>query len=141
MDKQEEVINKMTSDISTDVKKEIGFWREIIHQVRLVYWLMRDPEVPFYLKLIPFIGVVYLLFPFDFVPDMLVGLGQLDDLTILLIGSKTFIELAPPHIVEKHRRAIRLSDGYDEVEAISDSIVIDSEHQVIVEMNGDGENA
>lgn len=127
---------KLTTDISTTMKKEIGFWREIVHQARLVYYLLRDPEVPFYLKLIPFIGVVYLFFPLDFVPDVLVGLGQLDDLTILLIGSKIFIEMAPPHIVAKHRHEIRIRDGYEDTNEIEDAIVIDGNHQISAKSDG-----
>ena len=130
----------MTSDISTNVKKEIGFWREIVHQARLVYCLLRDPDVPIYLKLVPFISLIYLMLPFDFVPDVLVGLGQLDDLTVMLIGSKIFIELAPPHLVSKHRHAIRISDGYEDEEEIADTIIIDSQHEVMDEITKSGEN-
>jgi len=121
----------MTSDLSKQVK-DIGFWREIVHQVRLVFHLLRDPEVPFYLKLLPFIGFVYLLSPIDFVPDLFLGLGQLDDLTVLLVGSKIFMELAPPHIVARHRQAIRASDGFVDSDNIKEAIVIDGEHETVV---------
>ena len=122
----------MTSDLSKQVK-EVGFWREIVHQVRLVFYLLRDPEVPFYLKLVPFIGFVYLLSPIDFVPDLFLGLGQLDDLTVLLVGSKIFMELAPPHIVARHRQAIRASDGFANSDHIKEAIVIDGEHETVAE--------
>jgi len=122
----------MTSDLSKQVK-DIGFWREIVHQVRLVFHLLRDPEVPFYLKLLPFIGFVYLLSPIDFVPDLFLGLGQLDDLTVLVVGSKIFMELAPPHIVARHRQAIRTSDGFTDSDGIKESIIIDGEHQTVAE--------
>ena len=122
----------MTSDLSKQVK-DIGFWREIVHQVRLVFHLLRDPEVPFYLKLVPFIGFVYLLSPIDFVPDLFLGLGQLDDLTVLVVGSKIFMELAPPHIVARHRQAIRTSDGFTDSDGIKESIIIDGEHQTVAE--------
>ena len=130
MDNQNEDM-KMTSDLSKQVK-EVGFWREIVHQVRLVFYLLRDPEVPFYLKLLPFIGFVYLLSPIDFVPDLFLGLGQLDDLTVLLVGSKIFMELAPPHIVARHRQAIRASDGFVDSDNIKEAIVIDGEHETVV---------
>lgn len=97
----------------TKVKKDPGFFREVWQQVRLVFRLLRDPEVPFYLKLLPFVAVVYLLWPLDFLADFAPVAGQLDDLTILLVGSKVFIELAPPHIVARHLDEIRLQDGYD----------------------------
>ncbi len=93
-------------------RKDPGFFREVWQQARLVYYLLRDPEVPFYLKLVPFVAVVYLLWPFDFLPDVFVGLGQLDDLTALLVGAKVFIEMAPPQVVAHHMEQIRVSDGF-----------------------------
>jgi uncharacterized membrane protein YkvA (DUF1232 family) len=129
---------KMTLDISKQVK-EIGFWREIVHQVRLVFYLLRDPEVPFYLKLLPFIGFVYLLSPIDFVPDLFLGLGQLDDLTVLLVGSKIFMELTPPHIVARHRQAIRAKDGFADSDDIKEAIVIDGEHKMVTDTDKKGE--
>ena len=45
--------------------KDPGFWREMWQQIRLIYYLLRDPEVPFYLKLLPFTAVVYFIFPFE----------------------------------------------------------------------------
>jgi uncharacterized membrane protein YkvA (DUF1232 family) len=117
-------------------KNDPGFWREIWQQIRLVYYLIRDPEVPFYLKLIPFTAVLYLIFPFDIIPDIAPFFGQLDDLTALLVSSKVFVELAPQQVVAKHMDAIRVKDGYATMSTtsdneISDAIVIDGKHEVI----------
>ena len=122
-------------------KNEPGFWREIWQQIRLVYNLIRDPEVPFYLKLIPFTAVIYLLWPIDLITDLAPVLGQLDDLTALLVTSKVFVELAPQHVVAKHLDAIREKDGYETLtvkqdnsdEKLEDAIVIDGDHEVVVE--------
>lgn len=118
--------------------KEPGFWREMWQQARLVYYLIRDPEVPFYLKLLPFSAVVYLLFPFDLLTDFAPIIGQLDDITALLVGSKIFIEMAPQHIVVKHMEAIRLQDGYASSESetpddLSAAIIIEGEHEIVEE--------
>jgi len=102
-----------------------GFFREVWQQARLVYALLRDPEVPFYLKLLPFTAVLYLLFPFDLIPDLLPGLGQLDDLTVLFVGAKVFVELAPPHVVARHLDQIRKSDGFSPDDAVNEKIIID----------------
>lgn len=102
-----------------------GFFRELWQQARLVYALLRDPEVPFYLKLLPFTAVLYLLFPFDLMPDLVPVVGQLDDLTALLIGAKLFVELAPPHIVARHLAQIRASDGFSPKEDVDPKIIID----------------
>lgn len=66
------------------------------HQGQLAYKLMRHPEVPLVLKLIPVVAILYVLSPVDLVPDVALGLGQLDDLAILLIALRVFIQLAPP---------------------------------------------
>ncbi|WP_420641874.1 YkvA family protein [Candidatus Leptofilum sp.] len=102
-----------------------GFFREVWQQARLVYYLLRDPEVPFYLKLLPFTAVLYLLWPVDLLPDVLLGLGQLDDLTALLVSSKVFIEMAPPHLVAQHMDRIRAVDGYDAMDSVNEKIIID----------------
>ena len=132
---------KLESALTPKVK-DPGFWREMWQQIRLVYYLLRDPEVPFYLKLLPFTAVVYLLFPFDLLTDFAPVIGQLDDITILLVGTKIFIELAPPHVVARHMEAIRVQDGYGVVDApvtddLAESIIIDGEHEVIVNKEKD----
>ena len=132
---------KLESALTPKVK-DPGFWREMWQQIRLVYYLLRDPEVPFYLKLLPFTAVVYLLFPFDLLTDFAPVNGQLDDITILLVGTKIFIELAPPHVVARHMEAIRVQDGYGVVNTpaaddLAESIIIDGEHEVIVNKEKD----
>jgi uncharacterized membrane protein YkvA (DUF1232 family) len=124
--------------------QEPGFWRDMWQQLRLVLHLLREPEVPFYLKLLPFAGLIYVLFPFDLVTDLVPVIGQLDDVTALLVSSKVFIELAPPQVVARHMRAIRAKDGLANAgaddsaqptsdEEIANTIVIDAEHEVLVE--------
>lgn len=87
--------------------KELGFLGELWQQIRLVFYLIKDREVPIYLKVLPFIGVLYTLFPIDIVADFVPVLGQLDDLTILLIGAKVFIEMAPPQVVARYVAQMR----------------------------------
>ncbi|MEJ2748754.1 MAG: DUF1232 domain-containing protein [Anaerolineae bacterium] len=122
--------------------KDPGFWREMWQQARLVYYLLRDPEVPFYLKLLPFTAVLYVLFPFDLLTDFAPVIGQLDDITALLVGSKIFIELAPPHVVARHMEAIRAQDGLTAVpptdtDDLSEAIIIDGEHEIVMDNEKD----
>lgn len=117
---------KAESNISAKAK-EPGFWREMWQQLRLVFLLLRDPEVPVYLKFLPFLAVVYLFVPVDLVPDFLLGLGQLDDVTILLVGAKIFVELSPQHVVARHMAQLRHGDGYVGDAAVEDAIIIDGD--------------
>ena len=115
----------MGIDTIAGKRNDPGFFREVWQQARLVYYLLRDPEVPFYLKLVPFTAVIYLLWPIDLLPDVLLGLGQLDDLTALLVSSKVFIEMAPPHVVARHMDEIRMNDGLTANDDVNEKIIID----------------
>lgn len=114
-----------------------GFWRELWRQVRLVFQLLRDPEVPFYLKLLPIGAVLYVLFPLDFAPDIYPVIGQLDDLTALLVGAKVFVELAPPHVVAKYTDRLQPQTGTavqdNDDDQLKEAIIIDAEHELVRE--------
>jgi len=88
---QEENQESMDSTLTNNLSDQ-GFWREMWHQIRLAWYLFRSPEVPMYLKVLPALAIVYVLFPWDFIPDVLPVIGQLDDLTALIVGAKVFIE-------------------------------------------------
>jgi uncharacterized membrane protein YkvA (DUF1232 family) len=81
--------------------------RGLVNQLILTWRLLRDPRVPLGTKSIAFLGVIYILSPLDFIPDVFLVIGQLDDLGILLGGMQLFEMLAPPHIVAEHRAAIQ----------------------------------
>ena len=74
----------------------LGIVTDLIRQVRLAWRLMFDSRVPLWVKTIVPASLVYLISPVDFVPDVIPGLGQLDDLAVIVIGVKLFIELCPP---------------------------------------------
>ncbi|MEP6988190.1 MAG: DUF1232 domain-containing protein [Chloroflexota bacterium] len=80
--------------------------RGFIDQIRLTWALLRDPRVPLWAKVIPVIGIIYVLSPLDFIPDVIIGLGQLDDLAIVLAGMRLFAAVVPADIVEQHRAEI-----------------------------------
>lgn len=85
---------------------EGSFFRETVQQLKLVYNLMLDERVPALTKLIPLLSVGYLLFPIDVLPDVFVGLGQLDDLAVMMLGLRFFLELAPPEVVREQLKRI-----------------------------------
>ncbi len=43
-------------------------------------------------KLIMAAAVAYLIFPFDLVPDLFLGLGQLDDMAVMAAATKKALE-------------------------------------------------
>ncbi|UCG24100.1 MAG: DUF1232 domain-containing protein [Chloroflexota bacterium] len=100
----------MSTSLPTTTTDE-GFWREMWRQARLAWFLIRSPEVPLYLKVLPALAVVYVLIPTDFIPDVFPVIGQLDDVTALLVGAKVFIEMAPQDVVAKYVQAQRESSA------------------------------
>ena len=101
-----EVADKKSNPI-TGALKSPGFVKELWEQITMVYYLVRDRDVPLYLKALPFLGLLYVLFPIDFITDFVPVLGQIDDLMVVTIGAKVFIELAPAHVVAKYMALMR----------------------------------
>jgi len=115
---------------NNDVQTQVGVLQTLVNRGRLVWRLLRDPRVPVYLKVVPAAAVLYVLSPLDFIPDFAVGLGQLDDIGILLVGVEGFIAMCPQHIVEEHRAAIQGGQGYTPSSGASRSDTIDGEWRV-----------
>lgn len=84
-----------------------GVIRDFVLRVRLIWRLIRDRRVSFWLKIIPIAGLVYLVSPIDLIPDIaLPVIGELDDAAILWITNYLFVELCPPAIVSEHIKAL-----------------------------------
>ena len=70
--------------------------------------------MPAYKKVLPVIaGIIclaYIVFPFDVLPDTLVFVGQLDDITVVLLimvpSIWLFIRICPKELVKEHTRQI-----------------------------------
>jgi uncharacterized membrane protein YkvA (DUF1232 family) len=85
----------------------MGWIKGLIREFQLAWQLINDPRVPLLTKVLPLFTLVYLLSPVDLVPGLIIpGLGQLDDVAILLIGLRLFVDLSPPQIVAEHRSAL-----------------------------------
>jgi uncharacterized membrane protein YkvA (DUF1232 family) len=136
---EEEQMEALESGAGGTVR-DSGFWKEFWYQVRLVWLLLRDPEVPIYIKVVPLVALIYVLIPTDLIPDVFPVMGQLDDITALLVGGKVFIEMAPNHVVRKyldelHRRATMgsVDDGTEDPASveIEDAIIIEGDFEAI----------
>ncbi len=94
-------MSKSTS--SSDLQETAGLFGGLIKQARLGWRLLRDNRVPGWVKLIPAAALIYFLSPIDLIPDLaLPGLGEVDDVVVLLLALKTFLDLSPPNIVREH---------------------------------------
>lgn len=62
----------------------MNYLNTIVNSVRLFF----HPATPWYVKAILAVAGIYLISPVDLIPDWIVGLGLLDDITIvpMLVG-------------------------------------------------------
>ena len=70
--------------------KAIDWWKNL----RTSWFLFFNKQVPWFYKLIPLAAILYLIYPFDFLNDLVPFLGQLDDLTIIGGALAIFTRLA-----------------------------------------------
>jgi uncharacterized membrane protein YkvA (DUF1232 family) len=89
-----------------DDTRSVADWlRRTVRQARLVWRLFWDKRVSFWAKLIPPAALAYVVSPVDFLSDIpFLGFNQLDDLAVVLLGLKIFLELAPADVVREHLR-------------------------------------
>ena len=86
-----------------------GFFQLLTHLpsfAKLFSRLIKDPRVSASPKLIVVGILAYVILPTDLIPDFLVGLGQMDDLAVILGGLKLFLRLCPSEVVQEHLKAI-----------------------------------
>jgi len=74
--------------------------------LKLFSRLVKDPRVNLAPKLVLLGVLAYVALPIDLVPDFVPGLGQADDVAVLLAGLKLFLRLCPPEVVQEHVKSI-----------------------------------
>lgn len=69
---------------------------------KLLFSLVRDPRVPRKNKLIFGAIGAYLFLPFDVIPDWIPGIGQLDDLVLIVLALDALVNRVPEEILREH---------------------------------------
>ena len=87
--------------------------RGTINEFILTWRLLRDPRVSMWAKIIPIAALLYVLSPLDFIPDFIIGIGQLDDLGVVFAGLRLFQAVIPGYITDEHRKAIAVEHSSD----------------------------
>ncbi len=73
---------------------------------RLLGRLLRDSRVPLRAKLLVVGTAVYILSPFDLVPDIIPLHGWIDDVLALLLSSVMFLGMVPGEVMWEHLRGL-----------------------------------
>jgi uncharacterized membrane protein YkvA (DUF1232 family) len=102
--------------------------RSMIVQAKLAVRLFREPRVPALLKTLPILAGLYVISPIDLVPDFIPGLGQLDDLGIILAALEIFVRVCPAGAQAHHREAIAQRRRYTPMASNEDIIEAEWRH-------------
>ncbi len=80
---------------------------KLFNNLRLTIKLMSDARVPGMLKLIPILGLVYVISPIDILPEAILGpIGAIDDIGVIILAVETFIRMVPQDIVAAYRDSV-----------------------------------
>lgn len=86
--------------------------QELLSTGREVWRHMLDPKVPMVTKIIPVLAILYLLSPIDLIPDTIPLVTQIDDLAVLLIAARVFMELVPDDLGDDEADSETLETTY-----------------------------
>lgn len=75
---------------------------QLPHYARLLSGLLTDRRVPAFNKALVGIALVYLVLPFDFIPDYIPFLGQVDDIYLIMLALKRLAADAGPRVLAAH---------------------------------------
>lgn len=109
----------------------LAWLKDFVRQLRLTWRLFWDGRVPLWTKIVPPAVLAYVLSPVDILPDFPpMGLNQLDDVAVLLLGVRLFIELAPPEVVREHLAALGARIEEWRVVQEGDSGVVEGRYEI-----------
>lgn len=75
--------------------------------IRLSFHLMLDARVQWYLKLLYLAVVLYVVSPFDIIPDFILPpLGWVEDIVVYLIALHNLVKYSPADVVKEHAERI-----------------------------------
>lgn len=78
---------------------EVLGWRR---SARGAWGLFRDRQTPLALRLVCVPLGLYLLLPFDLIPDFIPVLGYADDLVVVALAAWLVVQFTPPAVIDRH---------------------------------------
>lgn len=74
------------------------FWTVLRGDARELWWALRHPQAPGWLKLGAALIVLYVLSPIDLIPDAIPFLGVVDDVILVPFAIRFLLKRLPPPI-------------------------------------------
>lgn len=105
-----------------------------LERARLTLRLLRDDRVSVLKYALPALALLYIMSPVDAIPDLILGVGQTDDVGIAvaaaLLVMRTLPKLAPAHVVDEHLREMEKGSRVGDPETRGPGPVIDARYNV-----------
>jgi uncharacterized membrane protein YkvA (DUF1232 family) len=80
------------------LKRLTVLWTVLRGDARQLWFALRHPAAPGWLKLGTALIALYLLSPIDLIPDFIPGLGVLDDIVLVPLAIRWLLKRLPPEI-------------------------------------------
>ncbi len=95
------------------MKQLIARWKQLARSLKVevyaLYYVYRDPRVPWRVRLFAACVVGYALSPIDLIPDFIPVLGYLDDLVLVPLGIWLTLKMIPAPVLADCREKARAS--------------------------------
>jgi uncharacterized membrane protein YkvA (DUF1232 family) len=80
------------------LKRVVLLWRVVRGDARQLWFALRHPDAPSWLKLGTALIVLYVVSPIDLIPDAIPVLGWVDDLVIVPLAIRFLLNRLPAHV-------------------------------------------
>ena len=80
------------------------FLFRLISSIRLVWKLLTDSRVPFWIRIALPLALIYVISPIDILPDFIPIMGRVDDIIAIVAGIMILLKLAPKKVVNQHKK-------------------------------------
>ena len=80
------------------------FLFRLISSIRLIWKLLTDSRVPFWIRIALPLALIYVISPIDFLPDFIPVMGRVDDIIAIVAGIMILLKLAPKKVVNQYKK-------------------------------------
>lgn len=91
-------------------KRITSLWVLVKGDARRLWYALRHPDAPGWLKMGTALLLLYLVSPIDLIPDAIPLFGIVDDLVLVPAAIRLMIERLPPHVRAHVDRRAGLAD-------------------------------
>lgn len=80
------------------------FLFRLISSIRLIWKLLTDSRVPFWIRIALPLALIYVISPIDILPDFIPVMGRVDDIIAIVAGIMILLKLAPKKVVKQYKK-------------------------------------